>query len=390
MDKRPVNPLSYTPDEDRAMYGLSWAAQLIYLRCIRRYVNYRSGLAGCHDIRLSWQRFRDTIEVIRPSRSKKKCPQDKPSRQFIRERLKELETAGLIVTKPNPKNLPFSVFFLPLTPAGQTRIAEEQPLILWTEKPVEQSRLVSTKSCGVQPFEQPHDTSKQQPQFLGGNSTSDTSNVVELTGFIPAASGPNSSIEQPNEQPQQQPVEQSRLVSAETQGVQQPQQPPKSAEQQPYIYSRKKEIEGRMDLDQKQKERIFLLLDRLVSDPRLHSLPKHESELDTLLFEKELSFDELRDIMNKITDDQYTIKLVAHQLKFIRNKQEQKPAANTKPVTTAKPNPVKRKPDNSVKISEINTELQSLDLLIKNSEGNQALLARKNALQTELDQLEHA
>jgi len=388
MDKQPVNPLAFTPNEIDAMYGLSWAAQLIYMRCIRLRINYKSAIAGCHDFRLSWQRFRDEIEVIRPPRSKKKSHEDKPSRQFIRERLKELETAGLIVTKPNPKNKPFSIFFLPLTPTGQIRLAEEQPLIWPLDEPDEETRLIYPKQCGPQVSQQPKHQPQHQPHYIGVNSVDCRGNVVDMTGLVARQEAAQSKQEQPSEQPQQQPANDSRLVSTESQGLQAAQQPPKPPQEQPYLYLRKKEIEGMADLDQQKKERIFLVLDRLAKEPKLHSVKKHSTELDTLLFEKELTFDELRHILNTITDEQFSIHLISNQLKFVRQKQE--PAHQVKPKATPKPKQADKKPDNSVKINELNSELKTLNMLITNSPDNQDLINQKTNLETQLDQLRQA
>lgn len=390
MKKPYVNPLTITPNEDQAMFGLSWAAQLLYLRSIRRYVNYSSGLAGCHDIRLSWQRFRDNLEVIRPARSKKKTPQDRPSRQFIRERLKELEQVGLIVIKPNPKNLPFSIFFLPLTPAGQMRLAKEQPLISMFEEPAKDSRLMSPQSCGSQSYEQPRFSINEQPQSNTPNIEGHASNVIELSRVASAGTGLGSNNDQPVLTPNEQPVEQSRVVSATQCTSQVTQQPQNTPDEQPYIYTRKKEIEERNDLDQKQKERIFLLFDRLVSDPRLHSLDKHFSEFLTLSVDKELTFDELRDILNNINDPQFSVKLIGHQLNFIRKKETKaKPKANQ--VKPTQPKATKPKPaNNSVKINEISSELDSLKQLLKHSPDNSALIDQQNKLETELQQLRQA
>ena len=386
MELQPVNPMILTPNEDAALQGLSWAAQILYLRGIRRYVNYRTSLAGSHDIRLSWQRFSVTLEVIRPSRSKKKAQEDRPSRQFIRERLKELEVAGLIVTKPNPKNLPFSIFFLPLTTVGQVRLAEEQPLIWGVEQPAIKPWLLPTNECGLQPQDQPPINSNEQPQ----NRAVNYSNVVGIKGATANLQPIGAQYDQPQMQPTQQPDSNSRLLSAKTCGVQPPQQPQKTTQEQPYIYSRIEEIEGRDDLDQQQKERILLLLKRLVSDERLHSLEKHFSEFLSLAIEHEMTFDELRDILNKITDEQFSIKLIKHQLiNFVRKTKAKAPAV-TKAIPTPKPKAAPTKPNNLEEMNVISSELTSLKRLIKHAPDNQALIDQEAKLEARLLELKQA
>lgn len=392
MKKQYVNPLTLTPEEDSALGGLTWPAQLLYLRCIRRYVNYSTGVAGSHDIRLSWQRFRDTLEVIRPAKSKKKHEQDRPSRQFIRERTKELISTGLIVVKPNPNNLPFSIFFLPLTSAGQLRLAEEQPLISMFEQPTKESRLMSAKPCSVAPHEQPLTYAPQQPSQHHHNIASNQDNVVDFTGSMPNPPEYLNDFQQPVNAIAEQPVQDSRLLSAKPCAIQAPEQPQIAPDEQPYIYIRKKEIEGRIDLDQKQKERIFLLLKRLVSDTRLHSLDKHFDTFLELAITKELSFDELRDILNKITDDQFSMSLIAHQLKFLR-KSQAKPKAKAKPNQVKAPTPkpsTPKAPNNLEAINQMTTELESLNRMIKHAPDNKDLINQRNAIQAKLDQTRQA
>ena len=179
-------------------------------------------------------------------------------------------------------------------------------------------------------------------------------------------------------------------MSANECGLQASQQPEKPPQEQPYIYSRIEEIEGRTDLDQQQKERILLLFKRLVSDERLHSLDRHFSEFLTLALEHEMTFDELRDILNKITDDQFSIKLIKHQLINFVRKTKIKPILETKHQVKPTPKPKPQKPNNFEAINELSSKLQSIQNMIKYTPDNQTLIDQQTKLEAQLQDLQHA
>lgn len=83
----------WNDDEDDALQGISCAAQVMYLRALRRHMDYETGIVGLSR-RINEACLRETIEHIPDAGSTIK--RERPSRQFIRSRIDELIRAGLI------------------------------------------------------------------------------------------------------------------------------------------------------------------------------------------------------------------------------------------------------------------------------------------------------
>ncbi len=363
--------------EDTALQGLTLAAQLIYLRGLRRYVNYSTGICGGHDIRLSWQRFSVLLEVLPAAQANNKAKQCKPSREFIRQRIKELEKSGLIVKQKPIKYVREYVFFLPLAFTESIPSLYEQPIKQPYEQPLAVHGVLSTEQCGLQTTEQPIKQPYEQPQ----NSATNTATVLEFTG-----GGTNSAAQQqPIKNTHEQPMAAHADFSTEQCSLQPHEQPNKTPDEQPYIY-RKKEEENFSNLNDEQKTRAARLLKALASDGRLHSLDKnyHQGKFKDLVLNEKLSLEELREILKLITDNKFSIFLVANQIQYVRK--AKRPHQNKAPVKAA-PEP---KQQQSIRANEIHDELSNLDQMLKFNPDDQKLKAHKLKLTSELERLNQA
>lgn len=106
--------------EEEALDGLPWDAQLLYLRFLRRRMDYETGEVG-RKPRVSWQALREVLHVEK----KQGCANTgSPSRDRVKRAAKHLEAAGLIVMRSlqTEKHL---IFFLPL--ADTDKSAQNKP-----------------------------------------------------------------------------------------------------------------------------------------------------------------------------------------------------------------------------------------------------------------------
>jgi hypothetical protein len=97
---------TWNEDEENALQGLPLRAQIIYLRGIRRYMNYATGITGGKERRISLPMLTETVEEY-VNRER----QDKPTKHAIRASIEQLKRAGLIERVDDIEHL---VFFLPL------------------------------------------------------------------------------------------------------------------------------------------------------------------------------------------------------------------------------------------------------------------------------------
>lgn len=112
-------------DEDDLLQGLTMGAQLIYLRCLRRYMDFSTGITG-QSRRISRRMLIEVLEYRPPSSSTK--PVSQLTQTQIRSHLKELDRVGLIRSvKIDQKALPL-VFLLPLAVIGEIRPKTEEPM----------------------------------------------------------------------------------------------------------------------------------------------------------------------------------------------------------------------------------------------------------------------
>ena len=354
-----VSQISF--DEDNALQGLTIAAQLIYLRCIRRYVNYSTGICGGHDIRLSWQRFSVICEVIRPARSNKRAAQDKPSRQFIRQRITELETAGLIRSLPSPLKRTEYVFSLPFFPCSPIYSAYEQP-----QKPTyAQPQAVDAPLGAIIDAQQPQNSALNNAQPL---------HLVGQQGNISQQSVQNTAEGRP------------QVVDPQISATNYAQQPQNKVYVQPDIYLRKKEEGKFLDLNDEEHNRCAHFLKALASDGRLHSLDKdhHLKIFKDLVSKEKLQAQELLEMLKRISDNQFTIFLIVNQLKYVR---KAGPIHQSKAPVKATPEP---KQQQNIRANEIHDELSNLDQMLKYNPDDQKLKTHKLKLTSELEQLNQA
>lgn len=110
--------------EDEALQGLTPEAQVIYLRGFRRYMDYRTGVAGGSARKLSYRALAELIAVDPDWGSQRKRAQT-PTLGVVRARVAELERAGLVVNHGSCRTLGL-VFKLPLADAGSVRPEKEQ------------------------------------------------------------------------------------------------------------------------------------------------------------------------------------------------------------------------------------------------------------------------
>ncbi len=84
----------WNDDEDAALQGLPHFAQLLYLRVLRRYMDYRDGVVGLRR-RISYQMIRETLAVER-DRGSRTRDDEHVSQKKIRVAMDQLTKAGLV------------------------------------------------------------------------------------------------------------------------------------------------------------------------------------------------------------------------------------------------------------------------------------------------------
>lgn len=112
----------WNDEEDAAMQGLPHMAQLLYLRCLRRYMDYRTGVVG-RARRVSLQMFREAMVVEREIGSTLREDEAVTVKQ-VRVALGQLERAGLIYRLPQPKKFGPLEYMLPLATVDTDFLAD--------------------------------------------------------------------------------------------------------------------------------------------------------------------------------------------------------------------------------------------------------------------------
>lgn len=110
----------WNDDEDDALQGLPFDAQLLYLRGLRRMMDFGTGEVG-RSRRISWQTMREVLYVDK----RQGCTDTgSPSRERLRRAAQHLERAGLVVMRSiqADKHL---IFYLPL--ADRAKSAQKKP-----------------------------------------------------------------------------------------------------------------------------------------------------------------------------------------------------------------------------------------------------------------------
>ena len=102
----------WNDNEDEALQGLPWSSQLLYLRGLRRRMDYETGWVG-RKIRISWQTLREVLHVEHHQGMKDVSL----SKEQLRRALQWLVKAGLVIVHTEGKYLQF---LLPLADTQQS------------------------------------------------------------------------------------------------------------------------------------------------------------------------------------------------------------------------------------------------------------------------------
>ena len=89
--------------EEKKLQGIPHLAQLVYLRCLRRFMDYKTGVVG-EARKISWLQMAETTEVIRDARSTER--DYRATDKELRVAIEQLIRAELVVRLPkrNPAN----------------------------------------------------------------------------------------------------------------------------------------------------------------------------------------------------------------------------------------------------------------------------------------------
>ena len=93
--------------EDEALQGLPWSGQLLYLRGLRRRMDYRTGMVGTGRNKISWQTFHEVLHVDHHQG----INETSLTKDQLRRALKWLVKSGLVEVRTEGRYLQF---FLPL------------------------------------------------------------------------------------------------------------------------------------------------------------------------------------------------------------------------------------------------------------------------------------
>lgn len=160
--------------EDEALQGLTPEAQVIYLRGFRRYMDYRTGVAGGPARKLSYRAMAELIAVD-PDWGSQRKRAETPTLGRVRARVAELERAGLVVNHGSSRSRGL-VFKLPLADAGLVRPEKEQHREQHKEQhnePHSANVVNLLKTREIVPVEQGRNST-------GSNTGSDTRNDTHL------------------------------------------------------------------------------------------------------------------------------------------------------------------------------------------------------------------
>ncbi len=102
---------SWNSAEDYALQSIPVRAQIIYLRGIRRYMDYKTGISGGVKRRISLTML---AEISEETINRQLI---KPTKNMIRESIKQLKKIGLIERIPDKDYL---IFFLPLADTNES------------------------------------------------------------------------------------------------------------------------------------------------------------------------------------------------------------------------------------------------------------------------------
>lgn len=146
----------WNDEEDLALQGLPYLAQIIYLRCLRRYMDYRTGVVG-RARKISYQMIMECCEISRDWGSNR--PSERPTRAQIRAALAQLERAGLIAPAAKPHRyhgLVYQLLMASYDKDAEVRPQKERPRndqgTTKEERPEEQQRGATKGADNVTPL----------------------------------------------------------------------------------------------------------------------------------------------------------------------------------------------------------------------------------------------
>lgn len=164
---------SWCDAEDNALQGLTVEAQIIYLRLIRRRMNFATGISG-HEQRITELCMRQVIEYAKPWGSNQR-PSPPPTRDYIRSRVEELERAGLIERISTPGRMIFRCILASTDQCAQKRNARGTP----EERPEEDPENTSQVIDGKEKEKKEHTEEKQRRR--GGAPSNPVSGIRNNT-----------------------------------------------------------------------------------------------------------------------------------------------------------------------------------------------------------------
>ena len=171
-----MNQLEYEALENEY---LTHEARTLYVLCLRRHMDFSTGLVGTAKRRISYQQFREYLSVSRPRRST--VPPFIPTPQQLRGYVEELVRVGLVARMPKVSKTDPMVFRLPLatTDSKQSdffRSDEEQHLSNKDQQQTgqhEEQQAQAHKKQSVNPQEQQE--AQQEEQHLSNKEEQHTS-----------------------------------------------------------------------------------------------------------------------------------------------------------------------------------------------------------------------
>ena len=138
-----------TDIEDDKLQGMTADAQIIYLRAFRRYMDFKTGVAGGHGATITLQSLKRLIEFVPDKGSSAKARRfSDVSTDYIRSRLAELLRGGLIEKREDKQQFDHLVFFLPLARIGNSA-PEYEPQKNPKEQPQESPKEGIQKTSGI-------------------------------------------------------------------------------------------------------------------------------------------------------------------------------------------------------------------------------------------------
>jgi len=110
--------------EHDALDYLPYRAQVLYLMCLRYWMDFNSGIVGLTRP-VTYRLLREQLEIRPPPQSRERVTS--PTRGEVRASIEQLERVGLIERISTESQWGELVFFLPLATKGSIRLNPQQP-----------------------------------------------------------------------------------------------------------------------------------------------------------------------------------------------------------------------------------------------------------------------